>query len=196
MWDVDLQRLQHVAVPRRRIRFVRHPQSGQSVRVTGPGTEHAPTFRFATMGLALVVVLSAACSATNSSRHGTRPFSTFGVAQVLSRNSPAQSCHTLPTNLTCLKLGPQLGGGTDVRGATVVSAPFPQRWNVVLEVDSAMKDQINRHLGEQLAFVIDGKAWAVVDYTNPIGSDVTIAGEWSDNATARDLANRLLASRN
>ena len=28
MWDVDPQRLQHVAVPRRRIRFVRHPQSG------------------------------------------------------------------------------------------------------------------------------------------------------------------------
>jgi hypothetical protein len=33
MWDVDPRRLQHVAVPRRRIRFVRHPHTGRIRRV-------------------------------------------------------------------------------------------------------------------------------------------------------------------
>jgi hypothetical protein len=65
-----------------------------------------------------------------------------------------------------------------------------------MRVDASMRDQINRHLGEQLAFIVDGNVWSIVDYEQSVGDNVTIAGGWTDKATARDLAGRLLASRN
>jgi hypothetical protein len=47
MWDVDAQRLQHVAVPRRRIRFVRHPPLGRLCeRPTPPRTTAATASAF------------------------------------------------------------------------------------------------------------------------------------------------------
>ena len=149
-----------------------------------------------TLGIAVIAIFGVACSSTSKASHTTRPTSTFEVAQVLSRTSSAPKCHTLPTVLTCLKLGPQIGTGRDLQGATVVSATFPKRWNVVVRVDLSMRDRINRHLGEQLAFIVDGRVWSIVDYTQPVGDRVTIAGDWTDNGTARDLAGRLLSSRN
>ncbi len=150
----------------------------------------------AAFGIALIAIFGGACSSTSSARHGTPPSNTFEVAQVRTRSSSAAKCHTLPTDLTCLRLGPQIGTGRDVRDAKVVSATFPHRWNVVMRVDASMRDQINRHLGEQLAFIVDGNVWSIVDYEQSVGDNVTIAGGWTDKATARDLAGRLLASRN
>jgi hypothetical protein len=162
------------------------------------------TGRVGTVGCVLAAL--AGVPACSSARHRASPVvhtrhaipvaSSFQVVQVLSRTSPAPTCHTLPTTFTCLKVGPQIGTRHDVQDVAVVPAQFPQRWNLVVDIDAGMKNRINQHLHEQLAFVIGGSVPAIVEYSKPVGDSLIIAGEWTDHLSALRAVIALLASRN
>ena len=89
-----------------------------------------------------------------------------------------------------------MGTRHDVQDVAVVPAQFPQRWNLVVDIDAGMKNRINQHLHEQLAFVIGGSVPAIIEYSKPVSSSLTIAGEWTDHLTALRAVVALLASRN
>jgi hypothetical protein len=89
-----------------------------------------------------------------------------------------------------------MGTRHDVQGVAVVPAQFPERWNLVVDIDTGMRNRINQHLDEQLAFVIGASVPAIVEYSKPVGDSLTIAGEWTDHLTALRAVIALLASRN
>jgi hypothetical protein len=133
---------------------------------------------------------------TSGVAHGTRSASTFEVVQELSRTSPEERCHTLPTSLSCLKVGSTIGTGLDVRGARIAASKFPQRWDIVIDVDVAMRTAINRHLHRHLAFVIDGRTvFTVEDFLQPVTSTVLTVPVETDKAAASTLVTRILAAR-
>lgn len=132
---------------------------------------------------------------TTGVAHGTRSASTFEVVQVLARTSPAGRCHTLPTSRSCLKVGAPIGTGRDIRGAKIASSKFPQRWDIVIDVDAAMRTGINQYLHRDLAFVIDRRTvFSVVDFTQPVTDNLVTIPVETDKAATSALVKRILAA--